>query len=175
MDRGIKYSIIASLLVVSLSVSYYLVIFLPQKEQRYVNEQEKQISKQAEQQEKEDLLNQQESLERCRVAGERAYRADQVQYGNELFDNPKYGYNKKLNVCLYSGGFMHDNPNNPQCGDLLKHDCKGYWQRWVKNSHTNEFIISIYNFADQKTETGWSLPTEEIEKFWQQEGALFSE
>ena len=57
MDKAVKISIIAGALIVSLSIAYYLVIFLPQKEQNRIEleKQERQIKEEREQAESERL------------------------------------------------------------------------------------------------------------------------
>jgi hypothetical protein len=111
--------------------------------------------------------------EKCRTAGEKAYAADKLIYGNELYES-QYAYNGKLQTCLYSGGYSHDDPNAKQCGDFLKHDCNAMWERWVKNSFTNEKILDIINFSINE-KGDWSLPTDKINYYWDQEKVLMTQ
>jgi hypothetical protein len=48
MDKAVKISIIAGVLIVALSIAYYLVLFLPRKERARVEQQQQQEAKQKE-------------------------------------------------------------------------------------------------------------------------------
>lgn len=111
-----------------------------------------------------------QNQEKCRSAGEKAYKEDSLRYGVNKTIEPKYTYSEKSNLCLYSGGYNDTDLNSGQCGDILKHSCKSYWERWVKNSFTNERIISVVNFTNEKGE--WVTKPEVIDKFWQEHKQL---
>jgi len=113
--------------------------------------------------------------EKCREIGQEAFKADSQVYGAGNLDQPQYGYNKKLNTCIYSSGYRFEgNPSKGVSNDsFLKHNCDAYWEQWVKNSYTNERIIQVYNSVDNKCE--WTTPTERIVKFQEDRDELFNQ
>ena len=70
MDKAVKISIIAGVLIVSLSIAYYLVIFLPKKEamrielqkQEQTMKDQKEAAIKEEQEKKEQELAQKEAM-----------------------------------------------------------------------------------------------------------------
>lgn len=107
------------------------------------------------------LLQQQE---KCRQAGDIAYKADLKQYtGYEVYE-PEYAYNKKLNTCIYSSGYrdIGDNSEGVSNGMFGNENCNSSWTKWIKDSFTNRKIIEISNFH-YKCE--WTTKTEEIETY----------
>lgn len=167
MDKALRNAIIAGIVIISFSVCYYLVIFLPQKESARVEQQKQEQYFQEQKSAKEEAIANQE---KCRIAGEKAYLADKKIYGSEL-NEPRYAYSEELKTCIYAGGYRHNDPNAKQCGDVLKHDCNGHWERWVKNSFTNDKIISVVNFTDKNGE--WSASTDRIMDYDKQEEEFF--
>lgn len=148
LDNVVKSSIVVGVLVISLSVFYYLAIFLPktQKEQAII----------------EQTQTQKQNQEKCRAAGERAYKSDReefVEYADYLLD-PKFKYSEELNTCLYSSGYRK--------GDD--------WERWVKDSYTNSKVISVFYYADSaEDEEVKERQLESIELYWQKHAELFNE
>ena len=92
IDKIIKFSVIAMLsLIISFSVFYYFVIFLPK-------EQEQEFSFSMKQ--------------KCKTAGEKIYQEDKegAKESKNLFIKvPEYTYNQRLNTCLYFGGYFKEN------------------------------------------------------------------
>lgn len=69
----------------------------------------------------------------CQKAGDKLYQADVKSMGvNSLFV-PEYAYNKSLNTCLYFGGHIE----------------KDWINKWVKDSFTNEEIVSFMRSGEQ--------------------------
>gem|GEM_PF-3634257 len=133
-------------------MGYYFVIYLPK-----VNE-------------KQFVLNEQS---KCLDVGEQAYKANQQMYGIENVFEPQYGYSKKLNTCIYSGGYYNEgSPSSGVSSDIIPHNCNASWERWIKNSYTNEKILDIVNFSQSNCQ--WSASTDKINEFWQQSTDLFN-
>jgi uncharacterized protein YxeA len=80
-----------SILIIAVSIGYYFVMYLPQK-----NRQQQSIQQQQEQ--AQNFTKQQE----CHSLGEKQYSQDKVDdAGLWTLEAPTYHYNKKLNTCLY--------------------------------------------------------------------------
>ena len=158
-NNWFKMGILIVFLLVAFSLLYYFAIFIPQKEKV-----------KTEQLTQEKYLEQQE---KCREAGVKAYKEDSLRYGANNMVEPKYVYNKNLNLCLYSGGYSQENLSSGQCGDIIKHSCDSYWERWVKNSFTNESIISVVNYTDKNGE--YTNSSEIINKFWDEHKQLMGQ
>lgn len=111
--------------------------------------------------------------EKCLKIGQKAYKTDLEQGVADKFYEPRYGYSKKLNTCIYFGGY-HDsgNPSKGVSNDIFKNNCDSYWEQWVKNSYTNEKIIQVYNLTDNKCH--WTTKIEIIEKFQTETDELFN-
>jgi hypothetical protein len=126
-------------IIIALSVAYYVVAYLPQKNQTY-NQQQARI------QSENDLSNKQ----KCIAAGETLYKQDVQNAANDnailtqMLDDHEYAYNSNLNTCLYKGGYTQIIPNsNAKFG----HDLIYTW--WVKDSLTNKDILDIsYNIDE---------------------------
>ena len=79
----IKKVIIAATVLVALAVSYYFVIFLPQR-----NDDARVFA----------------SNQKCKDEGENIYKEDKIK---REMNQPEYIFNKKLNTCLYSSGWSN--------------------------------------------------------------------
>lgn len=135
--------IVAGLVIVA-SISYYFLSYLPK-----LNE-------------KKFLLAQQE---KCLEVGKTAYEADIRYYGADKLDEPQYGYNKKLNTCIYSNEYFDsgDLSKGQNTRGFFPYNCNANWERWVKNSYTNEKIISVMNYTDAQCQ--WVTSVDRINKF----------
>ena len=69
----------------------------------------------------------------CQKAGDKLYQADIKSLGQNSLFVPEYAYNKSLNTCLYFSG----------------HIKKDWINKWVKDSFTNEEIISFMRSREQ--------------------------
>ncbi len=69
----------------------------------------------------------------CQKAGDKLYQADVNSLGQNGLFVPKYAYNKSLNTCLYFGGHIE----------------KDWINKWIKDSFTNEEIISFMRSGEQ--------------------------
>jgi hypothetical protein len=154
-----KIIIAVDVFIIALSIGYYFIFFVPQNEK--IKEKQQAQEKYLEQQEK------------CKEAGLKAYKEDTLLYGVNNMIEPSYAYNKNLNVCLYSGGYNDYNLSSGQCGDTFKHYCDAFWERWVKNSFTNEKIIAVVNFTDEKGE--YTAKTETLNEFWEKRKQLMGQ
>jgi len=140
LDTYIKISIIIGILVLSFSIAYYLIIFLPQKERTRV-EKEKQIQLVKEKEAKDKEAKERESelqvkITKCFEDGKK-FHQDYISSINGTYFESKYNYNKKLDKCLYNGGFMATSGSNYLA---LKNV---FWVRIVKDIYTNETILSV--------------------------------
>jgi len=69
----------------------------------------------------------------CQKAGDKLYQEDVESLGQNSLFVPEYAYSKSLNTCLYFGG----------------HVAKDWINKWVKDSYTNEEIISFMSSGDK--------------------------
>ncbi|MBU0998760.1 hypothetical protein KKG24_00405 [Patescibacteria group bacterium] len=146
LDKIFKLVIIFAVLLIAISVFYYHVYFIPQKEQIRLEQQKQEQRVKSEQQ--------------CRETGEKIYKGDVEKYketGGYAFD-PQYKFNTKLNKCLYSGGgFIGIN----------------FWERFVKDVLTNGNII--YTFNPDVTKSLNESQSKAIDEYWGKHKVLFEE
>jgi len=157
-NNWFKLIISIAFLIIALSAGYYFVIFMPEKTKITVQQQAQ-----------EKYLVQQE---KCKEAGLKAFQQDSLIYDANNMLEPSYTYNENLNLCLYSGGYRDDDIYSGQCGDIIKHYCDSYWERWVKNSFTNEKIKAIVNYTNKNGE--WTADSDDINQFWKDHDKLMS-
>ncbi len=151
MNKSQGWAIVFGIVVLCIAIGYYLIVYLPKTNSQKF------------------LLAQQE---KCLEIGQQAYKADLKQYGVSDLEEPQYGYSKKLNTCIYSSGYHYaGNPSSGTGGEIFTHNCDEHWERWVKNSYTNEKILDVSNFL-YKCE--WVTKTEEIEKYEADRQILFA-
>lgn len=150
LNKLLKIVLIVCLLSIGISVFYYFIVFLPQKEKVKLKQQEQeQLVKEQEK----DL----EQQEKCREIGTKAYNDyKKNNSGVDYFFGPEFHFNKKLQKCFYSGGYSH----------------KNYWERFVKNAYTDESIIITFNFTDREVD---ELKQKSIEAFWDKYAVLFEQ
>ena len=158
-DNWFKIVIASAILIVAISIGYYFVFFVSSNQKI-----------KTEQQAQEKYLEQQE---KCKEAGLKAYKEDSLIYGANNMIEPSYTYNKNLNLCLYSGGYNDYNVNSGMCGDTIQHYCDSFWERWVKNSFTNEKLIAVVNFTDDKGE--YTAKIETLNEFWDKHKQLMGQ
>lgn len=150
-NKLLTISISIAILLIGISVFYYLMIFLPNKELEITEQQEK---------EEEEFMR--SMKQECGRVGKELYEQDKKElagYADFMFD-PKYGYNENLNTCLYSSGYT-----------------KGeHWERWVKDSYTNEKIIFTSNLLlNDENEDVRQRASEALDSFWERHKELFGE
>lgn len=101
----------------------------------------------------------------CQEVGNKIYQNLVTRLGKFLVFNPEYTYNKKLNTCLYAGGFFGDNT-------------AAYMEFFVIDSLTNKQILT---YAAQKNQSGefvkinYYSNTNSIPDFNKQKETLFAE
>jgi hypothetical protein len=136
MNNFVAKSIGISALFITIAVVYYLVIYLPQKNQTF-NQQQARLQSE----------NEFSNKQKCIIAGEKLYKTDKEKWnitGISITSDPVYYYNKKLNTCLYSlqVNFKKDDgmPNFPY--DITVYD-----------SLTNEKLLYFVQnaYEDRKT------------------------
>lgn len=133
---------IACILLVGSSVSYYFYIFLP-REQTESRERDFIFSKKNE----------------CLEIGEKLYQNDLQDLEDRALLVPQYAYNKDLNTCLYFNGYVGTD----------------FSEQWVKDSFTNNQIISYMRYREE-TLGGAECPScLSIEAFKTRKAELFSE
>lgn len=135
------------IIISTLSVGYYFVVYLPKVNDLKMAEAKKQLVM--------------ENQQKCRDAGQKAYSADVKMYGDNKLNEPQFTYNSELNTCLYGGG--HNDTYKVCDRGLLSNCTRGSWERWVKDSYTNNKIISIVNWTTDGEK--WSHTSEEITNF----------
>lgn len=144
MNKITKLILALSFFVLVIVASYYVAFYLPR-----INREK-------------FLLTMQE---KCRAVGQDAFTEDGKLYGGveNLFE-PQYAYNERLNTCIYASGYnFTGSPSAGTGGDFITHNCDAYWERWVKNSYTNEKILYVFNSLDKKCQ--WTTSTDRIDKF----------
>lgn len=113
-DKYLKIFLITCILIISLSIVYYLVIFLPHK-----SELDRQRL----------IQNDIEEKEMNCIEDAKKFHNDYIKTINRgSYFDPRYGYNKSTGECLYSGGHI-DNTS---------------WERFVKNVYTNETLLYTF-------------------------------
>jgi hypothetical protein len=147
LDNVVKISIIAGALMVALSLAYYLVIFLPKKEETRIAQQqhEKLVDEQKalEQKEKEQAKELQVKTAKCLEDAKR-YHQEYIKSISGYYMEPKYNFNKTTGRCLYSGGYRVNN------------NLTGYWERVVIDVYTNETILTAFNgFSNDNIKAFW--------------------
>jgi hypothetical protein len=152
MNKLYKSILVFGFLILSITGAYYTAFYLPK-----INERNFVLSQQ----------------QKCLEVGQAAYKADGQEYGGVAnLDDPQYGYSKKLNTCIYSSGYSYQgDPSSGVSNDILKHNCNAYWEKWVKNSYTNEKILEVFNSNYQ---CEWTAKPEVIKKFDTDSEVLFS-
>lgn len=99
MDKAVKMSIIFGMLIISLSVAYYLVIFLPLKEKGRLAEQQdaQQVKVQAEQLKSQEAKDQQkrEYVSKRKTDCLQVYKTENDKWSNV----ESYEYNEKYDQC----------------------------------------------------------------------------
>ncbi len=137
-------SLSVAILLIGISFSYYYFFFLPGRK-----------IEQEEAERKEFLLSMKQE---CNRVGKELYEQDKEEWDKSLFD-PEYAYNKDLETCLYSGGWI----------DVI--DGKACWRRWIKDSYTNETIAAVIDLPGDNAEPQDKI----IREFWEKHDELFSE
>lgn len=90
MNSFLAKSIGVSLFLIAVAAFYYLVIYIPERNDIYSNQQQRLQS--------ENEIN---NKKKCLSEGEKLYKEDNASAYGSLSD-PKYYYNSKLNTCIYS-------------------------------------------------------------------------
>jgi len=149
MKKTISISIVSFLLISSVCIAYYFLIFLPNFKQQELNKSNA-----------EELLKKQ--IE-CQKNGLALHEKDLGNMEGALV--PNFKFNEKLKTCLYKGGWTSS-------------DAKaGFSISWfIKDVYTNKEIISYTSFTkDGKTEDLLIGGLVSREEFEQKEKELFGE
>ncbi len=162
----LRNSIILGIVVVSFSVGYYLVVFLPEKEATRIaqQQQEKLLDEQKESERKSKEVAKELEIKTAKCFEDaKKFHENYIKSIAGYYQEPKYNYNQKLGKCLYSGGYnkktvLLSDVNS----DKLVKTPEYYWERMVKDVYTNETLISVYNFQD----------TESIKAYWDEHSKL---
>jgi hypothetical protein len=88
-ENWFKLGIVTSILIIGLSIFYYLIIYIPNKNQQ-LNDQQ-------------SLKLDQENSLKCSEMGQKYFDKNFSQYTNNpkiILDGPRFHYNKKLSACL---------------------------------------------------------------------------
>ena len=95
LDKAVKVSIIAGALIVALSIAYYLVIFMPQKEKARVEQQkqEQQAKDDEKKQAEERTANNKKALSFCLMGADTNYWEYMKINGTEKKDGTIYADN----------------------------------------------------------------------------------
>ncbi len=168
MDKALRSTLIAGIIIIALSVGYYLVIFLPKKEATRLEEQKQEKianDQKASQQKESDLAKELEIKTAKCLEDAKKFHENYIKSITGYYKEPKYNYNKEQGRCLYSGGYSK-NQNmlsfSDKDFDKKVKSPEYYWERVVKDVYTNETILSIYNFQDIETITAKDLEIEKL-------------
>lgn len=170
LDKAVKISIILGILLVALSLAYYLVVFLPKKEAMRIIQQQ---TEKLENERKISVLKDKEIAKDLEVKTTKCFEDAKKFHENYIksvvgyYQEPKYNYNEKLGRCLYSGGYSKKSDMlsfSDKNFDKLVKSPEYYWERVVKDVYTNETILSAYNFQD----------TESIKVYWDEHSKLMN-
>lgn len=116
-----KKIVIPAVIIATLTIAYYFVMFLPS--QKLV---------QAEQTKQAFLFSKQTE---CMKICQNLYKDDKKSLSENTVFNPRYTYNENKNACFYSGGWISVNP-------------KGLTKR-VVNCQTNKEVLTFMTVDDK--------------------------
>lgn len=125
LDRAVKISIIGGVLIVALSIAYYLVVFLPQKENNRIAEQQKQEQQDGkiEQLKTQELKDQQkrEYISKRKNDCLQVYKTEDGKWNNV----ESYEYDEKYDICFVL--YKDQGGTNPaRCKNLMSDLSKFY-------------------------------------------------
>lgn len=169
MDKALRNTIIAGILLIGISVAYYLVVYIPQRDKAKVNQQQQKKlvdeQKASEQKEKDMAKELEVKTAKC-LEDAKKFHENYIKSIGGYYQDPKYNYNQKLGKCLYGGGYNKSNKflSISEAKELAKTPAY-YWERVVKDVYTNETILSTYNFQD----------TETVKAFWEENNKLMGD
>lgn len=153
-ENWFKLVIALMVVVAGLSIAYYYVLFLPQKEQA-------RLEQQRQEQLAEELKEQQAKLEKrkteCQKLCEKRAIEDKEYWSGGITFEAYCKYDAISDVCYFSGG-----------GKVSKDN---YWERYIKNAETNQKLKVAWNadFVDKNNEGHSDYITE----YWNEHKAIF--
>lgn len=106
MDKAIKYAIAIGIIVVALSVAYYLVIFLPQKEKNRLDMQKQQEATAVEKQKQDEdkIRKEEERISQVRTECNNYAREKTKERGSISADDTATGYHLLYEACFKEKG-----------------------------------------------------------------------
>jgi len=154
-NNWFKLILASAVLVITISVAYYFIIFLPKQ-----NEQNREFSLQ----------------QKCQEAGEKIYNEEHSEaekYGlssarYKMLLNPLYGFNNKLNTCLYSYTLI---TGNTETGGVIT-DYR------VRDALSNKNILGITVLKSKESEDKIIGPiggVKTVKEFFSREEELFNQ
>lgn len=154
MDKALRNTLIAGIIIVSVSIGYYLVIFLPGKEATKLEQQnQEKIAEELKEVEKQVKIKDVELLakkEKC-FADAKKFHTDYTKSEIGYYFEPKYNYNARIERCLYSGGTTYLGKSN-------------IWNREIKDVYTNETVLSVVSGSTK----------EQLDAFWKAHNELMT-
>ena len=136
-----KKIIISAIIITTLAIVYYFVIFLPSQKLA-----------QTEQAKQSFLFDKQTE---CMNICKNLYKDDIKIFPEGTVFNPRYAYNKKRNACFYSGGRMNTH---------LKVSSK-----FVVNCQTNEEVLSFVKINDEVSSDSCDTCASSIDEYREKE------
>ncbi|MEI6042528.1 MAG: hypothetical protein WCQ00_03100 [bacterium] len=94
MNNELQKAVNTALIVISLSVGYYFIWYLPRQDKRETTEQTR----------KEEIAN----IQKCEQIGSERFEKDKKELRDGIM-NSEYRFNKETNQCLYKGGYIGSN------------------------------------------------------------------
>lgn len=142
LSKLLKISTASTILIVGISLFYYFVIFLPKQK--------------TESKERDFLFSMKQE---CQKAGDKLFQLDVKSMGENTLLVPQYAYNKSLNTCLYSGGYIE----------------KEWLNKWIKDSFTNKDIASFMSYQNKVLQDNRCPECLSLEAFDEKERELFNQ
>lgn len=137
MDKVLRNVIIAGIIIIALSIGYYLVIFIPKKEALRL-EQQKQETERQKQRELE--AKKVKCSEDAKKFHQDYKKSTENSITNYVVSDPQYTYNEKLGKCLYDGGYSY------------VYTYGSGLEKVVIDVYTNETIISSFSSIGKDTQ-----------------------
>lgn len=138
MNKNFRKLIAFGVILISLSVFFYLLIYLPNKDKAYQKQTNDQKVKELAIKEKEqDFILQQ----KCSVDGKKYFDDLKSSSVGKTYSEPLYAYSDQLNTCLI---YLH--VIDKYLWDI-KDDCAGGVSEEIKDIYSNHSIAYYFQFA----------------------------
>lgn len=138
MDRRLTNVLIIGITIITVSIVYYFLAFLPENQKNRLAQEVK---------DKQEKNNQQylENNIKCREAGDKLHKLETSDsFINIHYGTPEFKFNKNLNTCLYKGEVNKNHVEN---------ECIYCDTYFIKDVYTNQ-VIYLWQRTDGVDEKG---------------------